>query len=167
MSLAFLPDEIWVKIFGYLDFPEAFTTLEKVCQRFKELSLNPVFWKSIKIDKKTSLTLQDLELILRRSHLLKYFAIPTFARDHELFGHCQYLAIMALTSCPQLEYLGLESMENDDDTYFYTAIAAMATHLSLLGPICTWRTLERILSIQQQKMPLKRIFFGSLTWKNL
>ena len=70
-----LPDEIWIKILGFMNKTDVFKSFALTCKHFNKLSLDPSIIKSLSLYKMDELDHEHVISVLKRSRFLKKIEI--------------------------------------------------------------------------------------------
>ena len=66
-----LPDEIWIKIIGFMKHSDVFCKFALICKHFYKLSLDPIIIKSLHLSEMGEMEYKYVLKVLKRSKFLK------------------------------------------------------------------------------------------------
>ena len=124
-----VPNEIWMKIIGYLKTEDVFLGFGQVCKRFNDLTHDPTAIKSFEFlngDSILSTGIEKVLKILRRSKSLKRIVLDRYA---------DFFIEDAVFSNPQLKSVTLYGIQNDSFSKIVESLtkAKGIKHLEILN----------------------------------
>ena len=147
-----LPDEIWIKILGFMKQKDVFRNFALTCKHFNKLSLDPSIIKSLYLRNIDQIDKDHVVKVLKRSRFLKKIEIR----------HCKsFLELLstALEASQKLKSIIIEDYTNDPKQHeqFERILEKSRTtieHLSLSGGgngglIITPATIEKLINLKK------------------
>ena len=108
---SYLPDEIWLKIFSYLDVLNLYRNVSLVTKHFHELSMDSDATKHllIKVFNMSQNTFDNYMKLLEGLQSLKTVTLETYSKNNK---NMNILCMKALESCPNLKELKMIHYQN-------------------------------------------------------
>ena len=157
-SIEFLPDEVLLKLFGYVPQTCLFQNVALVNRRFSNIIKDPSLVKNLIIRKVVDRKLfQGIQGYIGRLHLLQKLEVPGSFQTH----YIEPLISIILEHCPNLEHLAIVNQVcklSDEIVFLLKSLGKNLTYLDLRKVMIRAEALFNITQMTQ----LKTLLLGNL-----